>query len=347
MKRYLYTNQKGGVTKTTETIMNGNAGNRSGKRHLLVDIDPQGNTTYASGYFQEELQHTTYTLMMGRSTLEETLLPTYYDPVSGIFFDPNDQAMMELLGLRSLEDACRGPDLLPNNTRLCEESESELNAHPTWGTLLRDILDELEGQYDAAHIDTNPSIISKLTKNGYYAATDVVIPVVPENWAIQGMLVLGQHLMQARTFNRRLSIAGIVFSRVRYAAHRELIQLTRTTLANDMNGMFETERRKGDRQRQILQGLSVSCFEHMISEGAEFGKQTNKRANLLLANRGISPFALEYWQHYIELLQKTQGPGLQEAAEHYNRLVDQYSEAQQAVESRKRARAGTARKGAR
>src|SRR5262249_3751922 len=133
-----------------------------GKRIIWVDMDWQGNLTSACGYASEALEHTIYTYMIGKSSLEETLLPTYYDPKSGIFFDPRDTAFMnEVLGLKSLEEACRGPDLLPHNTALSKDSEKELESNGFWGGLLRNLLEELGDTYDEAHVDTNPAIIHK------------------------------------------------------------------------------------------------------------------------------------------------------------------------------------------
>lgn len=344
-KRYLYTDSKGGVTKTTNTLMNGNIAQIIGKRTALVEMDWQGNLAYACGYDPEQLEHTIYTLMMGKSTLEQTLLPTYYDPKTGIFFDPKNTRMMQLLGVRSLQEARRGPDLLPNNTELSKDAERDLQDNGIWGLLLRNILDDLEESYEEIHIDTNPSIIHKFTKIGFYACTDVVIPVIAENWALQGMITLSRHLMSARELNPRLNIAGIMFSRVKYASHKEMMAYTRTNLVNDINTMFENTRKSSEKMRRQLQGLTMSCFECTVREAAEFSRETNKRANVLLANGGITPLALEYWLFYLELIHKTQGSGLSTALSHYNALVERYQRAEKARAQPKTTSANNAQKG--
>src|SRR5579884_1617755 len=340
MKVYVATDQKGGVTKTTTTQQNGMAAHLSGKRVIWPDMDWQGNLTSACGYASEALEHTIYTYMIGKSTLQETLLPTYYDPVSGIFFDPKDTVFMqEVLGLNSLEDARRGPDLLPHNTALSKEAEKELESNGFWGGLLRNLLEELSDSYDEAHVDTNPAIIHKLTKMCFYAATDIIIPVVPESWPTQGMIVLAQQLMEARKYNPQLNLAGILFARVRYASHKKLMVEIRESLVPQINEMFEEARRSSVAMRRQLQGFELSCFDNAITEGAEFSTLTNMRAHLHVANRGLSSHSIEYWQHYIELLQRTDGAGLDEAYDYYQGLVERYNAWLQQEAQRKQARA--------
>src|SRR5436190_2370116 len=126
-KRYTYANRKGGATKSTQAINNAIASMQSGKRTLLVDFDHgQGNVTYALGYPQGELEHTVYTAMLGESLPEQAILQTYYDPSSGVFFDPRNEQKWQNLGLTSLQGAIRGPDLLPINPQQCVGTEISL-----------------------------------------------------------------------------------------------------------------------------------------------------------------------------------------------------------------------------
>src|SRR5215472_3024734 len=89
-RRYIFANQKGGVTKTTSTITSAVMSTLCGKRALVVDMDGQGNTSYAFGYNPDQLDHTVYTVMQGQSTIPQALRKTYFDPKSGIFFNPGD-----------------------------------------------------------------------------------------------------------------------------------------------------------------------------------------------------------------------------------------------------------------
>src|SRR5579859_2670324 len=156
-RKYASANQKGGVTKSTTTMNSAVMASLCGKRTLLVDMDGQGNSTYALGYNPDSLEHTVYTVMQGTSTIQQALKPTYFDPNSGVFFDPSDRRVMELLRLTSLQEARQGPDLLPNNI-LAGSADSELQENPTWGTLLRDLIGEIDHRYDEIYIDTNPSL---------------------------------------------------------------------------------------------------------------------------------------------------------------------------------------------
>lgn len=201
-KKRANVNQKGGVTKTITSITDAVQSILLGKRTLLVDCDPQGNSTYALGYHQDTLQHTVYTMILGRSSLKETLLHTYFDPRTGTFFDPRNQKRMEQLGITSLEQARRGPDLLPNNI-LASVAETELQNHPSWGTALREILETLDEHYDDMILDTNPSL-GKMTVSALCAADYAFIPLVPETLPTQGMIQLCKTFVEARKYNRKL-----------------------------------------------------------------------------------------------------------------------------------------------
>jgi len=335
-KRYVDTNQKGGATKSTKVLNYAIAGSQSGKRVLAVDWDhAQGNVTYALGYAPSNLQHTGYTVMQGESSFEEAILPTYYDPKSGIFFDPHDKQKMSKLHLSSLDEAVRGPDLLPMNPNQCDGAEYQLIQRGNWGLLLSQILDEVEDQYDEMHIDTNPDINSVFPKLAVYGATDIVIPATPENWSLQGMIMLAQFLMRARTVNEHFQIAGIIFSRVRYAAHRDVMRMTQEQVVPAVNTLF-VDTREGYRQgrklraAQQLEGLQIQCFLNTVSESKEYTTQTNIRSTVMTSKKrfkGEYVSAIEEWQCYIELLQRTGGQGIETAIRHYNTLVEQHEQA--------------------
>jgi len=308
-KKYVSANQKGGVTKTTATINTAVMATLCNKRTLLVDMDGQGNSTYALGYNPDVLEHTIYTAMQGNSSLQQVLKPTYFDPTTGIFFDPHNSQMMQELGISALQEARRGPDLLPNNI-LASSADSELQENPTWGTLLRDVLQELESHYDEIYIDTNPSL-GKLTINALYSANHVIIPMTPEAWSTQGMIALARSVMQAQKANKQLSIAGILFARVRYASHQDVMGLVRDRLLPDINSRYPN--------------IHASSFDAIIHEGAAFGEAANSRTNIILSSP-YSSFALEYWRLYAELLHKTQGDGLQVAMQTYQRLFAVYQD---------------------
>jgi chromosome partitioning protein len=308
-RKYVYANQKGGVTKTTTAINSAVMASLCSKRTLLIDMDGQGNSTYALGYNPDGLEHTIYTVMQGNSTIQQATKKTYFDPTSGVFFDPHNSNMMEALGIASLEQARRGPDLLPNNI-LASSADSELQENPTWGILLRTIIQELEQHYDEIYIDTNPSL-GKLTVNALYSANDVIIPMTPETWSTQGMIALARSVIQAQKANKQLRVAGILFTRVRYASHQDVMEHVRNRLLPEINLKYPS--------------MDMSSFDAIIHEGAAFGEAANSRTNIILANP-YSSFALEYWKYYIELLSRTGCEGLHAAMQTYQRLFKVYQE---------------------
>jgi cellulose biosynthesis protein BcsQ len=324
------------VTKTSKAVSYSIAGSQSGKRVLAVDVDHgQGNLTYALGYTQWKLQHTLYAVMIGDSTPGQAILPTYYDPKTGIFFDPQDVQQMQELELTSLDHAKRGPDLLPMNPDLCNGADIELTQRGDWGGLLRQVLDDVQGEYDEMHLDTNPDIKSVFPKSAVYAATDVVIPTTPENWSVQGMIMLAQFLMQARAVNEHFEIAGVFFSRLRYSAHREMMKIAREEVIPSLNQMIRRAQEEARKQNKLklvrqLEGLEFHCFENTESESREYSTQTLTRSTVITAKKTkkgeLSP-ALEQWNCYIELLQQTGGSGIEQAITLYNDLVDQYERA--------------------
>jgi len=259
--------------------------------------------------------------MQGTSTLQQALKPTYFDPKTGIFFDPGDTRTMEALGIATLGEARRGPDLLPNNI-LAGSADSELQDNPTWGILLRDLLAEFDARYDEIHLDTNPSL-GKMTVNALYGGTDVVIPMTPEAWSMQGMIQLVRAVVQAQRANRQLRVAGILFTRIRYTSHQDVMRLVRENLLPDINGQYSD--------------LHLSYFDATIHEGVSYGEAINNRTNVVLAHPASS-FALEYWRFYVELLGKTQGSGVTAAMETYKRLFQLYQTALEKKQARKQVR---------
>lgn len=301
MKVLVYANQKGGVTKTTDAVTFALMAILNGKRAVLVDMDPQGNATTFLGYNPDFLDHTVYTGMRGKSTLTQILKKTFIHTQSGSFFDPADTSLREMLGITdSLEGVINGPDLLPNNI-LGSSADLELQEEPAWGFLLKNLLSRLR-QYDEIHIDTNPSL-GRLTVNALLAATDVVIPMVPEVLPQKGMIALIRSIERAKENNPQLNLAGVLFTRVRYAAHRRIMESLRQGIPQ-MNAQFPQ--------------MKVSTFQNHINEAAAFGEAALRQSSILLTESG--PVSAQYWAVYVELLEKIGGSGLNTARQTYERL---------------------------
>lgn len=324
-KVLVFANVKGGVTKTTTVLTTAMMLHLLGARVLVVDSDPQGNTTDGLGYTAGALTHTLYSLMMGKSSLEQVLKRSYFNRTTRIFYDPTDDEERQQLE-RDLQEkqAVRGPDLLPNNLRAAA-AENELLPHPAWGSLIKNILLPLAPHYDFMIVDTNPGL-GKLTVNSFLAADYVVIPSIPERWPTDGIALLSGTIANAREQNMSLTVLGILFTRVKYAEHRRHMEHVQQAILPQINNTFPW--------------MKLTCFETYINETANFSKVTNDRSNYVLAlvNDAIS---VMYWGYLAELLRKMGNPFFEKALTMYQQLLTEYKAEQARLEERKLQRAET------
>lgn len=183
-KSYAIFNQKGGVGKTTTNINLGACLARKGKRVLLVDIDPQGNTTSGLGLVKREL----------RDTLYEALTMEEYDVHKAVYHT----------GTKNL-------DIIPASVDL---SGAEVELIQIFGReiLLRNVLAQVKDEYDFIFIDCPPSL-GLLTVNALVAADGVIIPIQCEFYALEGVSQLMKTVeLVRREMNRNLQITGVILS---------------------------------------------------------------------------------------------------------------------------------------
>ena len=311
-------NLKGGVTKTTTTINVAVAASLLGKRVLVIDTDLQGNATTALGYEPSALENTTYTLMLGKSRFDEVLLHTCFDKSTKRFVDPTDGELLQNRRIKP-ENLVAGPDLLPCNVSAAQ-AENDLIRNPAWGSLLRNALQSIRSQYDYIFIDTHPDL-GKMTVNSFIAADSVVIPVVPEPWPTDGLLVLSASIADAQAVNPNLDVSGILFTRVRYAEHTKLMEYVRETLVEKINTAFPQ--------------LGLSCFDTSVNESASFISSTSRRSCVVLSHP-TDAVAISYWAFFTELLRRANSDDFAAAYEQFQQLLTVYK-ARRVRESRSKA----------
>ncbi len=181
VKRLAVANQKGGVGKTTTAISLAAALAILEKRVLLVDFDPQGNTTGGLGVDKGELEKTVYDWILGNTTWAEVARPTS-------------------LPLLTLVPASR--ELVGAEIELVNVEKREY--------LLAGKLDALEGEFDYVFVDCPPSL-GLLTLNALTAVDGVIVPIQCEYYALEGVSELVSTIERVReNLNPRLEIAGVV-----------------------------------------------------------------------------------------------------------------------------------------
>ena len=176
-------NQKGGVGKTTTAVNLSASLAELGKRILVVDIDPQGNTTSGLGIDTNQLENTVYQVIIDRMAAEKAVIQTEYDNLSVC---PSDiqQAGSEV--------------------ELVEADKREFR--------LKDAIAPIRDRYDYILIDCPPSL-NLLTLNAMAAADSVLVPVQCEYYALEGLSRLMQTIKQVKKgLNPGIEIAGVLLT---------------------------------------------------------------------------------------------------------------------------------------
>jgi chromosome partitioning protein len=176
-------NQKGGVGKTTTSINLGAALAELGHPVLLVDLDPQANSTSGLGLDPTRARFNVYHLLTGAATIEKVIQPT---------------------GVPALQ-------LVPSHIDLAG-GEIELAGLSGRETLLRKGLSELPPDVSIVIIDCPPSL-GLLTLNALAAATSMLIPTQCEYFALEGLRhLMYTHQLVRSHLNPKLAIAGILMT---------------------------------------------------------------------------------------------------------------------------------------
>ncbi len=176
-----FANQKGGVGKTTSAVNVASSLGQLGKRVLLVDLDPQGNTTSGVGVSKKNLRVSTNDVILGNADAKDAVKATQFANLS----------------------------IIPTNIALAG-AEFELYTGERAEYRLREALAAVRDDFDYIIIDCPPSL-GMLTMNGLTAADGVIIPMQCEFYALEGLSQLMITISRIKKLcNADLMVAGIL-----------------------------------------------------------------------------------------------------------------------------------------
>lgn len=176
-------NQKGGVGKTTTVINLAAALGKLGKEILILDIDPQGNSSSGLGVDKNDLKYTIYEIMINNEDIQKSIIKTPFENLS----------------------------IIPSSVELAG-AEIELTSQKTRETILKQSMEKIQNQYDYIFIDCPPSL-GLLTINALVASNSVLIPIQCEYYALEGVSMLMNTIqLVKRGLNSKIQIEGVVLS---------------------------------------------------------------------------------------------------------------------------------------
>lgn len=233
-------NQKGGVGKTTTSINLSACLAEMGKNVLVIDLDPQGNTTSGFGIDKNEINNTVYELILGECSIKES--------------------MTAIQNIKHLS-------IIPSNVNLAG-AEIELLGINEKEYILKNAVDYIRDDYDFIIIDCPPSL-NMLTVNAMTTADSILVPIQCEYYALEGIsqLIHTIDLVQER-LNSDLKIDGVVFTM--YDARTNLSSDVVDTVKENLNTtVYQTIIPRNVRLAEApSHGLPINLYDSK-SAGAE------------------------------------------------------------------------------
>lgn len=176
-------NQKGGVGKTTTAINLSACLAEAGQRVLVIDIDPQGNTTSGLGVMKDDIDKTVYEVMLQEIELTDAIIKNIFDNL----------------------------DIVPSNVNLAG-AEIDLIDVEDREYILKNEIAKVKGEYDYIILDCPPSL-SMLTVNAMTASDSVLVPIQCEYYALEGLTQLIHTInLVKKKLNPELELEGVVFT---------------------------------------------------------------------------------------------------------------------------------------
>ena len=176
-------NQKGGVVKTTTAINLSACLAEAGQRVLVIDIDPQGNTTSGLGVMKDEIENTVYEVMLQEIGMEDAIIKGVFDNL----------------------------DIVPSNVNLAGAEIDLIDAEDR-EYILKNEIGKIKSGYDYIILDCPPSL-SMLTVNAMTAANTVLVPIQCEYYALEGLTQLIHTInLVKKKLNPKLELEGVVFT---------------------------------------------------------------------------------------------------------------------------------------